>query len=133
MIEVLMIDNFDSFAYNLVDELEKRGCNVGVYRNNVGMNIINQVVSSTRPDLLVLSPGPSSPSEAGDLEKIIATYHRDIPIFGVCLGHQAVGEVFGGRIVRAPEVLHGKTSPIYHTGKRLYSGLETPFNGGRYH
>ena len=133
MARVLVIDNYDSFVYNLVDEFEKRGGYVGVYRNDVGMRIIDQAVTQMKPDLLVLSPGPSAPHEAGDLEQIVRTYHRNIPILGFCLGHQAIGEVFGGRIIRAPEVLHGKTSPIYHNGNGIYNGLENPFNAGRYH
>ena len=133
MTRVLMIDNYDSFVYNLVDEFKKRGCDVEVYRNDVGMGIIHQAVLRIDPNLLVLSPGPSAPHEAGDLEQIIRTYHRGIPILGVCLGHQAVGEVFGGRIARVTDVLHGKTSPVYHNGKGLYNELENPFNAGRYH
>ena len=133
MTRVLMIDNYDSFVHNLADEFKKRGCDVEVYRNDVGMGTIQQAVMRTNPDLLVLSPGPSAPHEAGDLERIIRTYHRDIPMLGVCLGHQAIGEVFGGRIVRAADVLHGKTSPVYHNGEGLYYGLENPFNAGRYH
>jgi len=133
MTKVLMIDNFDSFVHNLSEEFKKRGCDVDVYRNGISMKELAGVVLHASPDIMVLSPGPAAPSEAGNLEKIIRDYHRDIPVFGVCLGHQAIAEVFGGAVRRAPEIIHGKMSQIYHNGNGIYEGVENPFPAARYH
>ncbi len=130
---VLFIDNFDSFTYNLVDEFAKRGCKVLVYRNNTPLEKINQVVKDFMPRLIVISPGPSSPGEAGNSVQLIKEYKGILPIFGVCLGHQCIVEAFGGEVGRASEVVHGKPSPIEHDGKGLFNGLENPFQAGRYH
>jgi len=130
---ILLIDNFDSFSYNLVDEFEKRKCRVIVYRNNIGMNIIEAAIKSFRPSLIVISPGPSNPKNAGISEEIIRKFHKEIPIFGVCLGHQCIVEVFGGKVGPADEIVHGKAASIEHDGKTIYAGIENPFKAGRYH
>jgi|TARA_B100002003_G_C13999309_1_gene482480 anthranilate synthase/phosphoribosyltransferase len=130
---VLFIDNFDSFTYNLVDEFAKRGCQVLVYRNNTPLEKINQVVKDFMPRLIVISPGPSSPSEAGNSVELIKEYAGVLPLFGVCLGHQCIVEAFGGDVGKASEIVHGKPSSIEHDGKSIFSGLENPFQAGRYH
>ena len=130
---VLFIDNFDSFTYNLVDEFAKRNCEVSVYRNNTPMKKIAEVVEEFNPCLIVISPGPSSPKEAGNSIEIIKQFAGKIPIFGVCLGHQAIIEAFGGKVGKAPNVVHGKPSPIEHDEKTLFHSLENPFQAGRYH
>jgi len=133
MTKVLFIDNFDSFTYNLVDEFEKRNCEVLVYRNNIDMKIIDAAVKKFKPNLIVISPGPGNPKKAGISKEIIATYHEKIPIFGVCLGHQCIIEYFGGRIDKAVETIHGKPSKITHDTQGIFKGIENPFQAGRYH
>lgn len=133
MKKVLFIDNFDSFTYNLVDEFEKRGCIVEVYRNNIGMDKVHEVVSSFRPNLVVISPGPSSPKAAGCSMMVIKEYAGALPILGVCLGHQAIIEAFGGKVERCIETIHGKSSRVFHDGKTIFSGIENGFPAGRYH
>ena len=128
---ILLIDNFDSFTFNLVDEFEKEGCNVIVYRNNTPMETIDKEVEKT--DLIVISPGPSTPKKAGNILEIIKRYHKTKPIFGVCLGHQALAEAFGGKVVKAKELIHGKSSRIKHDGKTIFTGIKSPLTGGRYH
>ncbi len=130
---VLFIDNFDSFTYNLVDEFEKRDCEVLVYRNNVDMDFLHKEIKRFKPNLLVISPGPGLPSEAGNSIKIIKEYHEKIPIFGVCLGHQCIIEAFGGIVNRAPRIIHGKPSRIQHDNTGIFKRLENPFQAGRYH
>ena len=131
--EVIMIDNFDSFTYNLVDEFEKRSCKVQVYRNNIGMENFKKTAQKIKPKLIIISPGPSSPKEAGISIPAIKEYSGKIPIFGVCLGHQSIIEAFDGIVDRAPEVLHGKPSKIRHDNKTIFKGLENPLQAGRYH
>lgn len=131
--KVLMIDNFDSFTYNLVDEFEKRNCNVEVYRNNIGLENFEKIVKKMKPGLIVISPGPSYPKDAGISIDVIKKYAGKIPIFGVCLGHQCIIEAFGGIVNRAPEVLHGKPSIITHDKKSIFKNIENPFQAGRYH
>ena len=128
-----MIDNFDSFTYNLVDEFEKRNCKVHVYRNNIGMENFKRIVQKIKPKLIMISPGPSTPKEAGISIPSIKEYCGKIPIFGVCLGHQSIIEAFDGIVGRAPEVLHGKPSKIRHDGGTIFKGLENPLQVGRYH
>ena len=130
---VLFIDNFDSFTFNLVDEFEKRGCEVLVYRNNTPMKKIAEVVKDFRPHLLVISPGPSTPKEAGNTIPIIKEYAGKLPVFGVCLGLQASVEALGGKVERCFETVHGKPSKISHDGKGIFKGLANPFQAGRYH
>ena len=133
MTNVLFIDNFDSFTYNLVDEFRKRGCSVNVYRNNTPLEIIHDVVREFKPRLIVVSPGPSHPRDAGNSNELIKLYAGVLPIFGVCLGHQCSIEAFGGKVERAPEILHGKPSRIVHDGKTIFKGVEQNFQAGRYH
>ena len=130
---ILMIDNFDSFTFNLVDEFEKRKCKVFVYRNNIGLESFSKIANKIRPKLIVVSPGPSTPKNAGISIEAIRNYAGRIPIFGVCLGHQAIIEAFGGVVSNAPEVLHGKPSKITHDNKTIYRNLSNPLQVGRYH
>jgi anthranilate synthase component II len=127
---LLMIDNYDSFTYNLVQYLGELGIEVKVVRND---EISVADVAALKPDQIVISPGPCTPNEAGISVETIQTYAGRIPILGVCLGHQSIGQAFGGRIVHAREVMHGKISPIHHADTGAFSGLENPFNATRYH
>jgi len=125
-----MIDNYDSFTYNLVQYLGELGEDIGVYRNN---KITVREIEEMRPDRIVISPGPCTPNEAGISVDVIRYFAGKIPVLGVCLGHQAIGAAFGGEIVRAPRLMHGKTSMIYHDGKEVFQGLPNPFEATRYH
>lgn len=127
---ILMIDNYDSFTYNLVQYLGELGEELRVFRND---KITIQEIAELRPDRLVISPGPGSPKDAGVSKGLISHFAGKVPILGVCLGHQCVGEVYGGRIIRANRLMHGKTSLIYHDGKGLFAGLPNPFEATRYH
>jgi anthranilate synthase component II len=127
---LLMIDNFDSFTYNLVQYLGELGEDVRVYRNNA---LTLEQVGEIAPEMIVISPGPCTPKEAGISVGVIQRYAGQIPILGVCLGHQAIGDAFGGRIVRAGRIMHGKTSPILHDGRTIFRGLSNPFDATRYH
>ena len=127
---ILMIDNYDSFTYNLVQYLGELGQDVQVYRNDqIGVADIERL----RPSHIVISPGPCTPTEAGVSVETIQKLGGKIPILGVCLGHQAIGQAYGGRIVRAKELMHGKTSMIQHTGQGVFRGLPSPFQATRYH
>jgi anthranilate synthase/aminodeoxychorismate synthase-like glutamine amidotransferase len=126
--KILVIDNFDSFTFNLVDYFKQLKCKVIVYRNNMAPELVEEV----NPDLIVISPGPSVPKNAGNLMKIIDKYHDKYPIFGVCLGHEALIEYFGGSL-KFVRPVHGKSSPIHHNKKGIFKGLEQDFKGGRYH
>ena len=132
-VKVLLIDNFDSFTYNLVDEFEKRNCEVLVYRNNTDLKIIAKVVKEFKPKLIVLSPGPSNPKNAGNSIAIVSEYAEKIPIFGVCLGMQCIVEALDGKVDRCSEIKHGKPSIIQHDGETIFKDLENPFQAGRYH
>jgi anthranilate synthase component 2 len=125
-----MIDNYDSFTYNLVQYLGELGVDVRVHRND---EITIAQINELQPDQIVISPGPCTPSEAGISVDVIKQYGGKIPILGVCLGHQAIGQAFGGNIVHAREVMHGKTSPIYHSSSGVFSGLDNPYTATRYH
>jgi anthranilate synthase/aminodeoxychorismate synthase-like glutamine amidotransferase len=127
---LLVIDNYDSFTYNLVQYLGEMGQEVRVVRND---EIQAAEIASLAPSHIVISPGPCTPNEAGISLEVIKTYAGKIPILGVCLGHQAIGQAFGGKVVRAVRVMHGKTSPIFHDGKGLFTGLPNPFEATRYH
>lgn len=127
---ILVIDNYDSFTYNLVQYLGELGEQVHVYRND---EIDIEGIEKLQPDHLLLSPGPCTPCEAGITLDVIAHFKGKIPIFGVCLGHQAIGQAFGGNVVRAERLMHGKTSPIYHEGQSVFAGLPSPFTATRYH
>ena len=127
---LLMIDNYDSFTYNLVQYLRELGEEVVVYRND---KITLPEIEQLQPKRLVISPGPCSPNEAGISVSAIQKFSTVLPILGVCLGHQSIGQAFGGRIVRAERLMHGKTSPIHHDGRELFAGLPDPFDATRYH
>lgn len=127
---VLMIDNYDSFTYNLVQYLGELGKKVLVYRND---RITIGAIKELKPAHIVISPGPRTPNEAGITLEVISRFSGVIPILGVCLGHQAIGQVFGGRVVRAGRLMHGKTSPIHHNGLRIFNDIPSPFNATRYH
>jgi anthranilate synthase component 2 len=127
---LLMIDNYDSFTYNLVQYFGELGQDVHVYRND---RITLDQISKLAPEHIVISPGPCTPNEAGISLGVIERFKGEIPILGVCLGHQSIGQVFGGRVVHAGKIMHGKTSEIYHTGKDVFKGLDNPFTATRYH
>jgi anthranilate synthase/aminodeoxychorismate synthase-like glutamine amidotransferase len=127
---ILMIDNYDSFTYNLVHYLGELGERVLVFRND---KIRLEEVGRLNPNIIVISPGPCTPKEAGISVDLIKEFSGRIPILGVCLGHQSIGYAFGGNIVKARRLLHGKTSQIYHDGKGIYEGLPNPFEATRYH
>ncbi len=127
---LLLLDNYDSFTYNLYQYLAELGAEVVVRRNDqVSLDEIEQM----QPDQIVVSPGPCTPNEAGLSCAIIATFGPSIPTLGVCLGHQSIGQVYGGRVIRAPEPMHGKTSLMYHDGHGVFRGLPQPFEANRYH
>jgi len=127
---VLVIDNYDSFTYNLVQYLGDLGAKVRVVRND---RITVQEVADLKPDRVVISPGPCTPNEAGVSCALIRTFAGRLPILGVCLGHQCLGQAMGGRIVGAERLMHGKTSPIHHDGRTIFAGLPSPFEATRYH
>ena len=127
---ILMIDNYDSFTYNLVQYFGELGQEVKVFRND---EITTAQIETLSPDIIVLSPGPCTPNEAGISMAVIEFFAGKIPLLGICLGHQSMGQVYGGNIVRAREVKHGKTSPIYHNGLGVFSDLPSPFIATRYH
>ena len=127
---LLMIDNYDSFTYNLVQYLRELGEEVRVFRND---KITVEEIAAQKPDRLVVSPGPCTPNEAGISVAAIQQLAGTLPILGVCLGHQSIGQAFGGRIVRAERLMHGKTSPVRHDNRELFAGLPNPFEATRYH
>jgi anthranilate synthase component II len=127
---ILMIDNYDSFTYNLVQYLRELGATVEVHRND---RLRPDEIAAMRPERIVLSPGPCTPAEAGICCEVIERFGQAIPLLGVCLGHQCIGAAYGGRIVRAGRLMHGKTSPIQHDGQGLFAGLPNPFDATRYH
>lgn len=128
--KVLMIDNYDSFTYNLVQYLQELGCEVEVLRNDkIDLAGMEAVVA----DRLMISPGPCTPNEAGISMAAIEHFAGKLPILGVCLGHQSIGQVFGGKVVRAHTVMHGKLSPIHHAGVGIFNGLPSPYQATRYH
>ena len=127
---LLMIDNYDSFTYNLVQYLGELGQDVHVYRND---QITLDEIIRLAPEKIVISPGPCTPNEAGISLSLIERFKGKIPILGVCLGHQSIGQAFGGKVVHASKIMHGKTSEIYHNGTDVFKGLEIPFTATRYH
>ena len=128
--KVLVIDNVDSFVYNLVQYFGELGAQPVVVRNN---EITVADALATNPDAVLLSPGPGRPEDAGILCDAITAFAGKVPVFGVCLGHQAIGHVFGGNVIRAPELLHGKTSLVHHHNTGVFSGIESPVQATRYH
>jgi anthranilate synthase/aminodeoxychorismate synthase-like glutamine amidotransferase len=128
---LLVIDNYDSFTYNLVQYLGELGETIEVRRNDEVT--VAEIESQLRPERILISPGPGTPDSAGISLKVIEYFGGKVPILGVCLGHQAIGQAFGGKVVRAPELMHGKASEICHDGKTIFEGLTDHFQGGRYH
>ena len=127
---LLMIDNYDSFTYNLVQYLRELGEEVRVYRND---KISLQEIESLEPARLVISPGPCTPNEAGISVDAIRHFAGKLPILGVCLGHQAIGQAYGGKVIRADRLMHGKTSPVFHDNRELFADIPDPFDATRYH
>jgi anthranilate synthase/aminodeoxychorismate synthase-like glutamine amidotransferase len=127
---ILLLDNYDSFTYNLAQYLGELGCNVEVHRND---RISVEEIIRRKPERIVISPGPCTPQEAGISVELVQKLAGKIPILGVCLGHQAVGAAFGGKIIRAPKLFHGKTSEVRHDGKGIFRKLANPFRATRYH
>ena len=127
---MLVIDNYDSFTYNLVQYLGELGEDIVVRRNN---QVTVKEVEALRPDRILISPGPGTPNQAGISLELISLFAGRVPILGVCLGHQAIGQAFGGNVGRAPELVHGKASEIFHDGRTIFEGLEQSFKAGRYH
>ena len=127
---IVVIDNYDSFTYNLVQYFGEMHVNVRVFRNDA---ITVQEIETLAPDFIVISPGPGAPEEAGISKEVILQLGPRIPTLGICLGHQCLGEVYGGIVAGAPRLMHGKTSDIYHYGDELFSGLSSPFTATRYH
>jgi para-aminobenzoate synthetase component II len=127
---ILMIDNYDSFTYNLVQYLGEMGQELQVYRNDA---ITLEEIDALAPERIIISPGPCTPNEAGVSVPVIQRFAGRIPILGVCLGHQSIGQAFGGEVVRAGRLMHGKTSPIQHDGRTIFAGLPSPFEATRYH
>jgi 4-amino-4-deoxychorismate synthase (2-amino-4-deoxychorismate-forming) component II len=127
---IVVIDNYDSFTYNLVQYLGELEAVVSVYRNDA---IDVAGIEALRPEGILISPGPGTPDEAGITLSVVSALAGKIPLLGVCLGHQAIGQAFGGRVIRAPRLMHGRTSPIEHDGRGLFRGLPSPFRATRYH
>ena len=127
---ILVIDNYDSFTYNLVQYLGELGAEPEVHRND---QITVEEIACLAPERIVISPGPKTPTEAGICLDVIQKFSGKVPILGVCLGHQAIGQAFGGKVIRAPELMHGKTSPISHDGRTIFANLPNPFLATRYH
>ena len=127
---LLMIDNYDSFTFNVVQYLSELGEDVRVYRND---EITVPEIRELSPDVIVISPGPCTPNEAGISMDVVRAFEGEIPILGICLGHQSIGQVYGGKVIKAGKVMHGKTSPIHHTGEDVFAGLANPFTATRYH
>jgi para-aminobenzoate synthetase component 2 len=127
---VFVLDNYDSFTYNLVQYMGELGAEVTICRND---QLTVEQIEDLKPERIVVSPGPCTPQEAGISIPLIRHFAGKVPILGVCLGHQAIGAAFGGRVVRAPELMHGKTSPVEHDGRNLFSGLPSPMTCTRYH
>ncbi len=128
--KITLLDNYDSFTYNLVHYVGELGADVVIHRNDV---ISVADLLAEKPDGIVISPGPGTPQQSGICLELIKTASGKVPIFGVCLGMQAMGEAFGGDVIRAPKPMHGKISPVTHTGKGVFRGIPSPFNATRYH
>ena len=127
---ILLLDNYDSFTYNLAQYLGELGCQVEVHRND---RISVEQIAQRKPERIVISPGPCTPQEAGISVELIQKLAGKVPILGVCLGHQAIGAAFGGNVIRAPHLMHGKTSQVQHDGKTIFGGLTSPMTATRYH
>jgi anthranilate synthase/aminodeoxychorismate synthase-like glutamine amidotransferase len=130
-VRLLLIDNYDSFTYNLVQYLGELGATVEVRRND--RVTLDEIENRLRPERIVISPGPGTPNDAGITLDVIQRFAGKVPLLGVCLGHQAIGQAFGGKVIRAPELMHGKASEVSHDGKTIFAGLNDHFVAGRYH
>ena len=128
---LLVIDNYDSFTYNLVQYLGELGATVEVRRND--RVTLDEIENRLRPERIVISPGPGTPNDAGITLDVVQRFAGKVPLLGVCLGHQAIGQAFGGKVIRAPELMHGKASEVSHDGKTIFAGLDDRFTAGRYH
>lgn len=128
--KIILLDNYDSFTYNLLHYIGELGAEVAVYRND---KITVKELLAKKPEGIVISPGPGTPQQSGICLDLVKEASGKIPILGVCLGHQAIGEAFGGKVIRAPKPMHGKISAIYHEGQSVFKGLPIPFNATRYH
>ncbi|CAM3634561.1 Anthranilate/para-aminobenzoate synthase component II (glutamine amidotransferase) [Rahnella bruchi] len=133
MADILLIDNVDSFTYNLVDQLRSSGHNVVIYRNQIPADVIIEKLSQLEKPVLVLSPGPGTPSEAGCMPELLKRLRGQLPIIGICLGHQAIVETYGGFVGQAGEILHGKASSITHDNEAMFAGMNNPLPVARYH
>ncbi|CAM2953026.1 aminodeoxychorismate/anthranilate synthase component II [Vibrio rarus] len=133
MANILFIDNFDSFTYNLVDQFRTLGHQVTVYRNHTDLTVLEDTLQTLDNPVIVLSPGPGAPSEAGNMPKIIQQFKGKVPMIGICLGHQAIVEAYGGTVAGAGEIIHGKVSMMEHNNHATYMGLPSPFAIARYH
>lgn len=127
---IVVIDNYDSFTYNLVQYLGELGQEIQVFRND--QTTLDEI-RALNPDHIVISPGPGDPDDGGISKEVLREFGPTTPILGVCLGHQCIGEVYGGKVTRAPRLMHGKVSPVYHNGKGLFTGIPSPFQATRYH
>lgn len=127
---VIVIDNYDSFTYNLVQYLGELGADVRVFRND---QVTLEEIAALRPSHIVISPGPGTPDDGGVSNEVIRAFGPTTPVLGVCLGHQCIGQVYGGEVTRAPRLMHGKTSSVYHNGHGLFNGVPSPFTATRYH
>ena len=128
---LLVIDNYDSFTYNLVQYLGELGATVEVRRND--RVTLDEIENRLRPERIVISPGPGTPNDAGITLDVIQRFAGKVPLLGVCLGHQAIGQAFGGKVIRAPQLMHGKVSEVHHDGKTIFAGVNDQFQAGRYH
>ncbi|RJT55433.1 anthranilate synthase component II [Rahnella variigena] len=133
MADILLIDNIDSFTYNLVDQLRSSGHNVVIYRNQIPADVIIEKLSQLEKPVLVLSPGPGTPSEAGCMPELLKRLRGQLPIIGICLGHQAIVETYGGFVGQAGEILHGKASSVTHDNEAMFAGMNNPLPVARYH
>ncbi|SQI41075.1 Anthranilate synthase component II [Leminorella richardii] len=133
MTDILLLDNVDSFTYNLVDQLRVSGNRVSIYRNSLSVDFILQQIGRMSQPILMLSPGPGKPSEAGCMPALLRQLKGKVPIIGICLGHQAIVEAYGGKVGQSGEILHGKSSPITHDELAMFSGLPSPLPVARYH
>ncbi|MGB2079207.1 MAG: aminodeoxychorismate/anthranilate synthase component II [Vibrio sp.] len=133
MAQIIFLDNFDSFTYNLVDQFRSLGHEVTIYRNQIGVERIQASIAEKQNPILVLSPGPGKPSDAGCMPEVIQTLKGQVPMLGICLGHQAIVESYGGIVAGAGEIVHGKTSIMTHTGHRIFNDLPETFAIARYH
>ena len=133
MADILLLDNIDSFTYNLVDQLRTFGHNVVIYRNNVPAEVLTERLQNMENPILMLSPGPGAPADAGCMPALLQALRGRLPIIGICLGHQAIVEAYGGQVGQAGEILHGKASAITHDGEAMFAGLSNPLPVARYH